>query len=87
MAVNALVQILGALLILAPFALAQFHVLGTHSWPYLAPNALGSAILCGCAVTDAQWGFVLLEGVWAVVSLWSLGVLLRGKAATVPRHG
>jgi len=43
---NQIVQILGAILILAPFALAQFRVLGPHSWPYLLPNAGGSAILC-----------------------------------------
>jgi hypothetical protein len=43
-------------------------------------NALGSGILCGNAFLGAQWGFVLLEGVLALVSLWGLVALARGKA-------
>lgn len=82
MTISTIIQILGALLILAPFALAQFRLLGQHSWPYLVPNALGSGILCVLALLDAQWGFVLLEGVWALVSLWGLVSLISGKRET-----
>lgn len=77
---GALVQIAGALLILIPFVLAQFRLLQTNSWQYLVMNALGSGILCGNAFLGAQWGFVLLEGVLALVSLWGLVALARGKA-------
>lgn len=79
----ALVQLAGALLILIPFVLAQFRMLRTHSWPYLAMNAVGSAILCVNAFLGAQWGFVLLEGVWALVSVWGLVSLLLGKTPAV----
>jgi hypothetical protein len=75
--VMAIVQILGALLILAPFALAQFRLLGQHHWLYLLPNMVGSGILCVIAALQVQWGFILLEGVWALVSLWGLITLLR----------
>ena len=78
---GALVQIAGALLILIPFVLAQFRLLQTNAWQYLVMNAVGSSILCANAFLGAQWGFVLLAGVWALVSLWGLVALALGKAS------
>ncbi len=72
-----LLQVAGALLILAPFALAQFRMLGTESFPYLLPNLIGSGLLAVLAFAGQQWGFVLLEGTWALVSLW--GLLAAGR--------
>ena len=86
MTISSILQIVGALLILTPFTLAQFRLLGQHSWPYLLPNMAGSALLCALALLDAQWGFVLLEGVWALVSLWGVIVLLRRKPTTPAPH-
>ncbi|HEY2714781.1 MAG TPA: hypothetical protein VGI73_01015 [Solirubrobacterales bacterium] len=66
------VQIVGALLILSAFAAVQFERMRPDSRLYLALNLAGSAILAVLAVISAQWGFVLLESVWAVVSAWGL---------------
>ena len=72
------IQIVGALLILAAFAAAQFGWMRVDSRVYLALNLVGSVILAYLALEEEQWGFVLLETVWAAVSLWSLvGVLTR----------
>lgn len=67
-----LVQIVGALLILVAFAASQFGAMDQHSRPYLALNFLGSLVLAVLAWSGHQWGFLLLESVWAVVSLWGL---------------
>ncbi len=66
------VQIVGALLILAAFAAVQFERMRSDSRLYLALNLLGSAILAVLAFAAKQWGFVLLESVWAIVSAWGL---------------
>ena len=74
-----LLQILGALMVLAAFAAAQFHLLDARSYPYLLLNMVGSAILAVLAFEERQWGFLLLEGVWSLVSL--AGVLMRLRRA------
>jgi len=68
-----LLQITGAVLILIAFLLAQLGRLGQHSYAYLVLNACGSALLAVLAAADRQWGFLLLEGAWALVSLWGIG--------------
>ena len=66
------IQVLGALLILAAFVLAQLGRLDDGSPLYLWLNLVGSAILAVLAALGSNWGFLLLEGAWAVVSAWSL---------------
>ena len=81
-----LVQVAGSLLILAAFAASQAGRLPIDSQVYLVLNFVGSAILAVLAWIDQQWGFLLLEGVWAIVSLWSLVQLMRGRTPTAPGH-
>lgn len=72
-----LVQVIGSVLILAAFALAQRGVLDARSRVYLVLNLVGSGVLAADAVAEKQWGFLLLEGVWSLVSLLSLLAVLR----------
>jgi hypothetical protein len=72
------VSVLGALAILAAYAANQFRLIGPSNLSYSAPNFVGSAVLTVIAVVEVQWGFILLEGVWAIVSLWGMITVLRG---------
>ena len=72
------IQVIGALMILAGFAATQFGWLRVDSLTYLVLNLVGSAVLAYLAFEERQWGFLLLEAVWAAVSLWSLSRVLRG---------
>jgi hypothetical protein len=65
-------QILGALLVLAPFAAHQLEYVQSNSRPYLWPNLVGAALLAALAIVGRQWGFLLLEAVWALVAARTL---------------
>ena len=69
-----LLQLLGALLILIPFAWSQLGALSVSSVPYLGLNLAGSAVLAAVALADTQWGFLLLETCWALVAGWQLAM-------------
>jgi fluoride ion exporter CrcB/FEX len=75
-------QVIGALLVLSGFALAQFRLLDQRSYVYLALNVVGSAVLAWLAWQQRQWGFLLLEGAWALISLWSVAARLLDREAT-----
>jgi hypothetical protein len=74
-----LTQIAGAVLILIAFAASQWGLLGVHTRSYLVLNLVGAAILTVIAWDERDWGFLLLESVWTVVSAWGLVQVLRGR--------
>lgn len=67
-----IVQVVGALLVLAPFAAHQFGKLDAAAPSYLWPNLVGSAALAVLAAISGQWGFLLLEAAWAAVAARSI---------------
>ena len=80
MSADQVLQMVGAVLILAGFILSQKSLLDADSYLYLILNLTGAAILAVLAFQSQRWGFVLLEGVWAVVALVGLILRLLGKA-------
>ena len=77
------VQIVGAILILVGFVLSQLRRLAQDSYPYLLANLAGAIILTVDAWRGRQWGFVLLEGVWSLVSLGGVLAKARGGAGAL----
>jgi uncharacterized membrane protein len=73
------IQIIGSIGVLAGFVLAQIGVVNPKSRLYLWLNSIGSGLLAADAVVESQWGFLLLEGTWAVVSVVSLARVLAGR--------
>ncbi len=74
-----LIELVGAVLILSAFVLAQLGRLRTTSLTYMVLNFVGAGILAIVAALDGDTGFLLLEGVWAVVSGFGIARLLLRK--------
>ena len=73
-------ELAGAVLILTGYALSQLRVLDQHSLVYLVLNLVGSFVLAVIAWADERWGFLLLEGMWSIVSAISLVSVALGRA-------
>jgi membrane-bound ClpP family serine protease len=80
------ISVLGAMAILLAYAANQFRFIGPENLSYALLNFIGSFVLAVIAVIEVQWGFILLEGVWALVSLWGIVTILRDNSASSGTH-
>jgi hypothetical protein len=62
------VQLVGALFILGAYIASQQKRLRNDSPRYLGLNTAGAAILATTAAVNRDYGFLLLNAVWTVVS-------------------
>ena len=80
------VSVLGALAILAAYTANQFRLIGPPNVSYALLNFVGAGVLTVIAVIESQWGFLLLEGVWTLVSLFAFVRLARGGGSPRRSH-
>jgi hypothetical protein len=73
-------SVIGALLCLLPFAGVQLGKLPTTGMAYSGMNLVGSGILTVVAVIDGRFGFILLEGIWAIVSMVGMARVIQGRS-------
>ena len=78
-----LVQVAGSVLVLACFLLAQTDRVNPAGYRYLVTNMVGSGAMTVTAIIAHEWGFVFLEGVWALVSARGVLQRLRGGTPTM----
>lgn len=71
-------SLVGAATILMAFTLQVQGRWNSTEARYLWANFIGSAILAVVAWIESQWGFLMLETVWAAVSVW--GVIKVARA-------
>ena len=63
---------LGVAILLLAFVLNMLKIIKTESLSYLLLNFIGAGIACFASYLIPYFPFVILEGVWALVSLVSL---------------
>jgi hypothetical protein len=80
------ISVLGAMAILLAYAANQFRLVSPANLSYTLLNLAGSLVLAVIAVIELQWGFILLEAVWALVSLWGIITILREGSASPRTH-
>lgn len=67
-----IISLAGALLILLAFALQLQGKWSAQESRYLWCNVVGAFTLTVVAFIEQQWGFLLMESVWTLVSVYGL---------------
>ena len=72
MSYNDLIGTIGVGLILIAYFLNTFRLIPNNGRLFFLMNMIGSALACYASVLINYWPFVILEGVWCLVSIVGL---------------
>ena len=70
--IHQIAALVGAVLVLGAYISNQRGWLSIQHRAYSLINLIGSLLLVWVATVDGRWGFILLNGVWALVSIPTL---------------
>ena len=77
-----LLSIVGAVLILIAYLAHQLRKMSAETIQYQALNFVGGFCLLATAWVARQYGFILMEGAWTLISAWGLWNTMRGRHVT-----
>lgn len=67
-----LITLIGSLCVLGGYFLNQTGKVAYTSWWYMALNLCGSLLLGGISLYFMLYGYILLNGVWGVITLHAM---------------
>jgi len=73
---------IGVGLLVLAYLLSTLKVVTQQNQFYLILNLIGAALACLAAALIDYWPFIILEGVWAIVSFVALVRVLNKKSTT-----
>ena len=64
-----LIAVVGAIVMLGSYLALQRGWLSATDRSYNILNFIGASLLTWVAIVDRRWGFILVEGAWALLSV------------------
>ncbi|HEY9516564.1 MAG TPA: hypothetical protein VIQ74_12885 [Gemmatimonadaceae bacterium] len=75
------ISVAGAVMVLLGYAALQRGLLSRENVSFNLLNFFGSGLLAWIAIVDRRWGFIMLEVIWALLSLPPLLRWMRSRPA------
>ena len=63
---------LGVGIILLAFYLNTKNIIQSNGLPYLILNTAGGALACTASILIDYKPFIILEGIWTLISIWGI---------------
>jgi hypothetical protein len=82
-----LASVAGAIMVLLAYLGYQRNWMSKEQPVYNLLNLVGSALLAWVAIVDRRWGFILLEVIWALLSVPPLVAMARSRSRDTANGG